>query len=330
MGEQKLIDWIKERAKTTQIMMSVCTGAGLLSKAGLLDGKEVTTFHGYLGELQKITPKAKVLANTRFVDNGQVITTAGVSAGTDGALHVVAKIKGEATAKATAFYMEYDKWQPKAGKIIETAFIQDVRSLGIEAALNKSKASKSNLPLFYQGELIDLAGSMLDTKPAESEVLFRYLLKTYPATPAMYDDLGKALAKQGKPAPIDSRTYQEKLAAGEIDWAKKTYEKVVNSEPGWVLFTEDGLNSLAYGLMNDQKNKESLGVFKWITELYPKSPNAWDSLSEYYETAGENALAIAASQQCLENLSASNYNEHRKNLLEKISKERIERLKQKM
>lgn len=331
MGEQKLIDWIKERAKTTQIMMSVCTGAGLLSKAGLLDGKEVTTFHGYLGELQKITPKAKVLADTRFVDNGQVITTAGVSAGTDGALHVVAKIKGEATAKATAFYMEYDKWQPKAGKIIETAFIQDVRKLGLEAALHKyASAPKSNLPLFYQGELIDLAGSLLDSKPAESEAIFRYLLKNYPATPAMYDDLGRALAKQGKPAPINSRTYQEKLSAGEIDWAKKTYEKVVSSEPGWVLFTEDGLNSLAYGLLNDQKTKESVAVFKWITELYPASPNAWDSLSEYYETTGENALAISASQQCLATLPASNYHEHRKDLLEKISKERIERLKQKM
>ncbi len=329
MGEEKLIGWIKERAKTTQIMMSVCTGAGLLSKAGLLDGKEVTTFHGYLSELQKITPKATVLANTRFVDNGQIITTAGVSAGTDGALHVVAKIKGEATAKATAFYMEYDKWQPKAGKVNETLFIQSVRNQGIEAALQTNQSVKRSFPLYYPGELLDLAASLSETKPSESEAILRFLLKSYPPSPTLYDGLGMVMGKMGKPVPPDSRSVHQKLMMGDVDWAKKQHQKAIQLESGWMFFTEDEVNDLAYALLNNKKNKEALQLFLWITELYPGSPNAWDSLSEYYETVGENALAVAASETCLAKLSASDYDEGRKKQYDTISKERIGRLKQK-
>lgn len=113
-----LISWIKSSAEHAEIMLSVCTGAGLLAKAGLLDGKQATTFHSYIDPLQKATPNAKILRNTRFVDNGQVITTAGVSAGIDGALHVVARLKGLEVARQTAFYMEYDKWKPSEGLVV--------------------------------------------------------------------------------------------------------------------------------------------------------------------------------------------------------------------
>lgn len=79
--------------------------AGLLTKGGLLDGKQATTFHSYIEPLQRATPKAQILSNTRFVDNGQIITTAGVSAGIDGALHVVAKLKGRPVCKAESVKM---------------------------------------------------------------------------------------------------------------------------------------------------------------------------------------------------------------------------------
>lgn len=63
--------------------------------------------------------RTEVLENTRWVDNGRVITTAGVSAGIDGALHVVEKIFGPETAQATARYMEYDKWKPGEGMVVD-------------------------------------------------------------------------------------------------------------------------------------------------------------------------------------------------------------------
>ncbi|MGA0558834.1 DJ-1/PfpI family protein [Larkinella sp. VNQ87] len=119
LTNEPLIDWIKNTAPQTEITLSVCTGAGLLAKAGLLDGKQATTFHSYIETLQRATPKAEILANTRFVDNGQIITTAGVSAGIDGALHVVSKLMGQAVATQTARYMEYDKWKPGEGLIVK-------------------------------------------------------------------------------------------------------------------------------------------------------------------------------------------------------------------
>ncbi|WP_229367881.1 DJ-1/PfpI family protein [Fibrisoma limi] len=121
INNKPLIDWIKRSSERAEVMLSVCTGAGLLAKAGLLDGKQATTFHSYIEPLQRATPKARILRDTRFVDNGQVITTAGVSAGIDGALHVVAKLKGLAVATQTARYMEYDKWKPDEGLVVQQA-----------------------------------------------------------------------------------------------------------------------------------------------------------------------------------------------------------------
>lgn len=116
--DPEVIAWIKARKPTTQYYFSVCTGAFILGKAGLLDNLTVTTFHESLDRLQKAVPTAKVLPDTRFVDNGKVITTAGISAGIDGALHMVEKLTGRESAKRVATYMEYDKWVPEQGLII--------------------------------------------------------------------------------------------------------------------------------------------------------------------------------------------------------------------
>ena len=119
--DESVVAWIKSREKATSYLFSVCTGAFAFGKAGLLDDKTATTFHLSIDGLRKSFPKTKVLSDVRFVDNGNVITTAGISAGIDGALHLVAKLKGEAAAKAAAEYMEYDKWVPKEGLILSDA-----------------------------------------------------------------------------------------------------------------------------------------------------------------------------------------------------------------
>ncbi|WP_222539050.1 DJ-1/PfpI family protein [Pedobacter polysacchareus] len=113
--DPEVISWIKSRDSSTKSYFSVCTGAFILGKAGLLDKVTVTTFHKSIANLQKAVPKAKVLQNVRYVDNGRVITTAGISAGMDGALHLVAKLRGKAAAEAIAKQMEYDKYQPEQG-----------------------------------------------------------------------------------------------------------------------------------------------------------------------------------------------------------------------
>lgn len=115
----KVIDWIKESHKSTMITMSVCTGAAFLSKAGILDEHTVTTHWAATKNLQTITPKAKVVSDKRFVEDGKLLTTAGVSAGLDGALYIVSKLRGMEEAIKVAKAIEYDKWQPEAGLIVK-------------------------------------------------------------------------------------------------------------------------------------------------------------------------------------------------------------------
>jgi putative intracellular protease/amidase len=106
--------WIPETVDRATIALSVCNGAFYLANTGLLDGLTATTVSGRLDQLQKQAPKSKVVWDQRFVDNGKIITTAGLSSGIDGALHVVERLYGKGFAQEVALGMEYN-WQPEAG-----------------------------------------------------------------------------------------------------------------------------------------------------------------------------------------------------------------------
>ncbi len=108
-----LIDWIAGQAARADLTLSVCTGALLLGKAGLLGGLHVTTHRAGLDLLRELVPDATVTWGERFIDNGAVITSGGISAGIDMALYVVARLLGDEVARETADYMEYD-WRPDA------------------------------------------------------------------------------------------------------------------------------------------------------------------------------------------------------------------------
>ena len=110
---QKMVDWVKDVSGNAEHVLSVCTGAFVLGRAGLLDGLEATTHHGAIPGLRRTYPKVKVRTDVRVVDNGKILTAAGVSAGIDGALHVVSKMRGQKIAQKTAEYMEY-RWQPES------------------------------------------------------------------------------------------------------------------------------------------------------------------------------------------------------------------------
>ncbi|MBS2022934.1 MAG: DJ-1/PfpI family protein [Deltaproteobacteria bacterium] len=111
--DPKFMAWIERVSKATEVNMSVCTGAFVWAKLGLLDGKSSTTWYGATDKLQAAAPKSTVQEGRRLVDNGHVLTTAGVSAGIDGALHLVARLLGRQVADKTAQYMEYH-WTPEA------------------------------------------------------------------------------------------------------------------------------------------------------------------------------------------------------------------------
>jgi transcriptional regulator GlxA family with amidase domain len=102
-----LLEWLRRKTRSAELVMSVCTGALVLAKAGLLDGLRITTHHTALDLLRELAPAAIVDPSQRFHDNGKIITAAGISAGLDSSLHVVARLLNPAAAEATARQMEY-------------------------------------------------------------------------------------------------------------------------------------------------------------------------------------------------------------------------------
>jgi putative intracellular protease/amidase/YHS domain-containing protein len=102
-----MLDWIRQSTKDTDVTMSVCTGAFVLAKTGLLDGKSATTFHGAFGALAMHFPKIELKRGARFVENGNLATAGGLSSGIDLALRVVERYYGREVAQKTAYTMEY-------------------------------------------------------------------------------------------------------------------------------------------------------------------------------------------------------------------------------
>lgn len=107
----EVINWIKQYAAKSQMVMSVCNGALILADTHFLNGLIATTYYNAISELKTDFPKIKVISDQRFVDNGKFITTAGLSSGIDGALHIVEKLQGKYKAQTVALSLEYD-WKP--------------------------------------------------------------------------------------------------------------------------------------------------------------------------------------------------------------------------
>lgn len=104
----RLLDWIAAQHRTIELTTSVCTGAFLLAERGILDGRRATTHWASVDWMRTTYPQVTMLDDLRVVDEGKVITSAGVSAGIDMALYVVARLHGSGVAEWTARRMEYD------------------------------------------------------------------------------------------------------------------------------------------------------------------------------------------------------------------------------
>lgn len=111
MHNPVMLHWIKSHAEKAELILSVCTGALILARTGLLDGLEATTHFLAVNTLRELAPQTRVATEKKFTDNGRIITSAGVSAGIDMAFHVVEKMQGKEVALETASYMQYDYWK---------------------------------------------------------------------------------------------------------------------------------------------------------------------------------------------------------------------------
>ncbi len=107
LHQASVLDWIRRKSAKAEIVASVCTGSLLLAKAGLLAGAPATTHFQCFDLLREIEPTATVREDLRFTEHDRILTAAGISAGIDLSLHIVARLHGVETAQRTARYMEY-------------------------------------------------------------------------------------------------------------------------------------------------------------------------------------------------------------------------------
>ncbi|MFH8133248.1 DJ-1/PfpI family protein [Pantoea osteomyelitidis] len=108
MYKKKIIQWIYEQSKKVKITSSVCTGSFLLAQTGMLDGKSATTHWEDIPDLRSMFPQVLVKEGLRWVDEGNIVSSAGISAGIDMSLHLVERLHGRALAERTAKQLEFD------------------------------------------------------------------------------------------------------------------------------------------------------------------------------------------------------------------------------
>jgi putative intracellular protease/amidase len=111
LDNPEVIKWVQEKSKNAEVVMSVCNGAFFLAKAGLLDGLQATTTFSLIARLKDAAPKTRVVDDVRYVDNGKFITTAGLSSGIEGSLHLIERLYGKGMSQMAAVGMEYN-WDP--------------------------------------------------------------------------------------------------------------------------------------------------------------------------------------------------------------------------
>jgi transcriptional regulator GlxA family with amidase domain len=122
---ERMLKWLRDMHPKVDVLASVCTGAFIVARAGLLDGKEATTHHDSYGSFADTFPKVKVVRGRRYVQSDPVVSTAGgLSSGIDLALHIVQRYFGRDVAQQTAEYMEYQSngWKsPPASQVLTSA-----------------------------------------------------------------------------------------------------------------------------------------------------------------------------------------------------------------
>lgn len=215
LSRPALVAWVQKCAREA-VAMSVCNGALLFARAGLLDGLEATTHRSALQSLRSSSPTTRVVPERRFVDNGRVITAAGISAGIDGALHVVERLLGHESAARTAYYMEY-RWDPEGAEEYHRTVIaagmppgpalELVRvalAEGVEAAL----AWRRSLAAPPSEQAMNAAGySFLQGgRPEDARRVLELNTAAFPDSPNAWDSLADACLALGRDAEALAHT----------------------------------------------------------------------------------------------------------------------------
>ncbi|MEM6812990.1 MAG: DJ-1/PfpI family protein [Bacteroidota bacterium] len=295
---EKVKQWAKEMASKAEIQFSVCTGAFFLAEAGLLDGKIATTFHTAIEPLKDDFPKIDVRDDVRFVDNGNVITTAGISAGIDGALHLVAKLKGTKYAQWVATEMEYDKWVANEGLILDNQFLNAIRYKGFEEA--SKDADKYE---FYNGELLNMASHLEEHGKVEEAQKCIEMAISRMENPNLrtFELLKNVYERQGKNVPPTTDDFILALKNDGLAGAKKMHEKVVYEFKDWKYLDADQIIRTAYlDYFKKGDLKTALETIKLLDEIYPKDAYVKFVLGLYHERSDDLPHAVKLYRKSLE------------------------------
>ena len=200
MHNKATLGWIKAQSTAAQTILSVCTGAYILAETGLLDNLSATTFYPALRNFKKDYPRITTITNQRFVDNGKIITAAGLSSGIDAALHVVAKHHGIERAKSIAMKVEYD-WQPEHGFVRGNMADAQLQTIG------------GTLPKELKFDELHSYGSESEWNMA-FQVTAKQALSISDLSKSLADAI--ALTKEWMPKQGQPNTWYKKSATGEL------------------------------------------------------------------------------------------------------------------
>ncbi len=177
--DQATLDYIRTATAGTKHTMSVCNGAFILANTGLLDGLRATTTSGNIPRMARQYPKIQVVRDQRYVDNGQLITTGGLSAGMDGALHVIAKLFGTGYAQQVALSEEYD-WQATSKYARAALADQQIPQIDLDSLgtwnVERTEGSRDHWDLVVTGKLKVPAGDL--ERQVESALAARQWTRT--------------------------------------------------------------------------------------------------------------------------------------------------------
>ena len=304
LNDAKFMAWVKELEPKTDNLLTVCTGAFVPARLGLLDGLKATTHHGSIASLKSGYPNITVIEEEKFVDNGHIITPGGVSSGTEGALHMIQRIAGLKAAKGVARYMEYDHWSPDKGLMAyENEAIKKLKSMsvttksrdGMKSDFSGFERELSNVTaeMVDFGELEAYGDELLENNQSElSLMVFRRLSELYPWSIIPFDRMTEVARKTGKnDTPPTEEEFINLIKENGIAAASESFETWQKKYPGWKIFGEGSLNILGYKYLYGSEIDTALGIFQLIVKAYPESWNAWDSLAEGYLKSEDYPMA---------------------------------------
>lgn len=293
IGDTMALTLIKALVAQAKINFSVCTGAYLLAELGLLDGQKATTHYAAIDWLQADYPKVDLLKDTRFVDNGRVITTAGISAGIDGALHLVSRLEGKSTALYVAKAMEYDKWTPGEGHIIKDPNLELLQQTGVAAS------PEGAFRFLFKGEIIDLGVYFMEKGQfADAEQCFSFATQNYPCDAWVFDLLAGSLRKQGKFAPPTQAEFFGQIKDKGMETTAETYREVRAKFPDWVLFSDwEMMTLIEHDYLEAEKYQESIEILQFLQSIYPDFWACYFDLGYCYEQLGEMRVALGYYQK---------------------------------